>query len=231
MNMKKLLTTIGIAGALSVGMTQAQTLLTWDLSGVNSPATAPSTTTAANLDTTSGLNTLLKTGLGTVTANNSFNSNNWNLTDTFDESNKYISFTLQASSGYEATFESIQYVINGSPSGPGTGRWGYSINGGSFVLQDTFTIPNSLPGSLATWDFTDFTTDQDVEFRFWAYGTVSTSGGTSAAAGSVRVANISGNDLVLNGSVAAIPEPSSLAFIGLVGMGFAGYVLRRRHRA
>lgn len=231
MNMKKLLTAVGIASAMSVGIAQAQTLLTWDLSGAVAAPTLPSTTTAANLDTTSGLNELSRTGAVQAAGANAFASNTWNLTDTFIESDKYISFTLEASSGYEATFTSLQYAINGSNTAPNTGRWGYSIDGGAFVLQDPFTITFALPGSLATWDFADFTTDKDVEFRFWAYGSTSITNGTSATTGSVRVGNITGDDLVLNGSVAAIPEPSSLAFIGLAGMGLAGYVLRRRHRA
>lgn len=229
--MKKILTLLGLTTALFVSAAQAQTLLTWDLSGDNSPATLPAEGVAANLDTTSGLNTLARTGLTLTTANNSFNSNNWNTTATFDEANKYISFTLLASSGFEASFTSLQYVVNGSNQAPNAGRWGYKIGTGSFTLQDPFAMTFALPGSAATWDFADFTTTETVEFRFWVYGNVSITNGVSAAGGSARIGNIAGNDLVVNGSVAAVPEPSSLALVGLAGIGFAGYVVRRRRRA
>ena len=229
--MKKLLTLLGIATAMFVSAAQAQTLLTWDMSGDNSPATLPAEGIAANLDTTTGLNTLSRTGLTLASANNSFNSNNWNTTATFGEANKYVSFTLQASGGFEASFTSLNYVVNGSNTAPGTGRWGFKIGSGSFNLQDPFTMTFALPGAAATWDFADFTTTESVEFRFWVYGNASINAAVSAASGSARIGNIAGNDLVLNGSVAVVPEPSSVALIGLAGLGFAGYAIRRRRRA
>jgi hypothetical protein len=209
---------------------QAQ-LLTWDLAGVNSPSTALATTIDGDLDISSGLNELSRTGVLQATANNSFNSNTWNITSTFDEADKYISFTLAPLTGYEMTLTSLQYVVNGSNTGPGTGRWGYSVNGGSFVLQDAFNLTFALPSSLGEWDFNDFTTDQSVEFRFWAFGsTAINSGSTVGNAGAVRVANIAGNDLVLNGSVSVIPEPSTVGLLGLAALGLATHVLRRRRR-
>jgi hypothetical protein len=229
--MKKTLTIIGLA-ILAASSAEA-TLLTWDMQGVSSPTTFTANTTAANLLTTGSLNTLQRTGLGNPGGANSFNSNSWNTTGTFVESDDYISFTVQPSSagpGYEMTLTSLQYVVNGSNTAPNTGRWGYRIGTGAFTLQPTFTMTFSTPGSLATWDFTDFTTTSQVEFRFWVFGTTSINGGSSAAAGSARISNIAGNDLVLNGSVTAIPEPSSAMLLGLGALGAFALAHRARRK-
>lgn len=58
-----------------------------------------------------------------------------------------------------------------------------------------------------------------MEFRFWAYGSTSINGGTPSANGTVRIGNIAGNDLMLNGSTEIIPKPSKavLVVMGLLG--------------
>jgi hypothetical protein len=204
-------------------------LLTWDVQGVSGNVTTlTANTTAADLETTSGLNTLSRTTLVPAPAGNSFSSNTWNI-GTFNEATNYFSFSLTPTAGNQATFTNLQYHINGSNTAPGTGRWGYSVGGGAFTLQDTFAITFTAPGSLATWDFEDFTTPSSVEFRFWASGATSISGITSANTGTVRISNIAGNDLVVNGSVAPIPEPTVVGLI-IIGAAVALFA-RRRARA
>lgn len=215
--------------ALTMSGANAQ-LLSWDVSGSNTNGALPATGVAADLSTSSGLNQLSRVGVVYSSAANSYNSNTWNLTDTFNTNNSYITFSLTPVTGYEMTLTTLQYAINGSNTAPGTGRWGYSIDGGAFVLQDPFNLLNPAPSGLSTWDFVDFTTAGTVEFRFWAYGAASITNGTSMTGGTIRISNISGNDLVLNGSVTLIPEPTSLAFLGLSGLAFAGYLVRRRKR-
>lgn len=224
---------LAIVMAVGLVVQQAHTdvILAWDVQGDSSPATllADSVVNAA-LDTTAGLNTLSRTGVGQATGANSFNGNQWNLTDTFNTADDYFSFSLSPGAGQTISLSSLDYAVNGSNTGPGNGRWGYSLNGGAFTLQTAFSILNPQPSSLSSWDFSDFdvTESDTVEFRFWAYGATSVNGGTPSSAGTSRIANLTGagDDLVLNGTV--IPEPGSMAFMGLGALGMWAFSRRRR---
>ncbi len=225
--MKKTLLAVLSLAAVSLAGVNGQ-VLSWDMQGVaGNSTTVPANTIASNLETTAGLNTLSRTGLTAATAGNSFNSTNWNNTSTFNEADKYISFSLTPSSGYQITTSSLTYAVNGSNTAPNTGRWGYKIGSGSFVLQDP--TPFTFALASQTWAFTEFTTTETVEFRFWVYGTTAINNVNPAAtAGAGRVGNIAGNDLVLNGSVTAVPEPSTIAFLGFASLGLCFMIWRRR---
>lgn len=225
--MKKVFTAI-IASVFCAGLTQADVILAWDMQGVNTNAPVSASSVGADVSTDSGLNSLSRNGLTYASAGNSYNSSAWNITSTFNEADDYLSFRVQATSGFTLQLETLQYVVNGSNTGPGTGRWGYSIDGGAFTLQDTFSIPFTLPGSLQTWDFADINTAEEVEFRFWAYGATSVNGSASQAGGTVRIGNISGNDLVLNGTIAVVPEPASVGLMGLGALGLWAFGRRRK---
>jgi len=233
-NMKKTILpfAVSVFGLFITPSSQSAVILGWELAGEGTPVVTSSIaeTKDANLTSSSSYNSLTRTGLGASAAGNAFSSNGWNLTNTFNENDDYISFSLLPSSGYQVTLESLNYVMNGSNTAPGTGRWGYRIGTGAFLLQNSFNITFALPTSPVVWDFDDITTTEAVEFRFWAYGATSINNGVSAATGAVRVGNIAGNDLVLNGSVTVIPEPSAsmLVLAGLFGV--AGLRLFRRTR-
>lgn len=227
--MKKILTLFLLLGSLAGA--KAVTVLSWNpldqtIVGSTINPLAANSTVDPNLATGGGLNTLTGVGILSGSITNGFGGNSWNTTDTFEPTSDYISFSVQAGSGFELTLSSISFAVNGSNSGPATGRWGYSIGGGSFVLQDTFTITGTA--TSLSWDFTDFVTTQSVEFRFWAYGATSINGTTSLAAGTVRLAD-TGNRLSLDGSLAAVPEPSTCVLLGL-GLAMGLKVAGRRKR-
>jgi len=223
--MKKALLTGLCAFALST-VSHAQTLVGFDFAGTTTDPLAAATV-ASDISVSSGLT---RVDLGASSSANAFGSNGWNITG-FDESTDYISFSLAPDAGYMVSVTSLEWTrLNASNTAPGQGRWGYSIGGGAFTLQDPFAI--TLANAAGSWSgigIVDATAS--IEFRFWAFGATSVNGGTSATTGGVTFRNsVAGDDLVLNGSVSVVPEPSTLGLLTLAGLGLAAHVLRRRRR-
>jgi hypothetical protein len=227
MKTKSLSIAIALLLPINVWAQATETIVGFEFAGTTTDP-LPANTIAENISLVSGLN---RVGLGASSASNNFGSNGWNITDTLDEGDDYITFSLSVDPDYMVSLDSLSWTrLSATNTAPGTGRWGYSINGGSFVLQDTFAIAfANTAGSWDTIDIVDAT--GTIEFRFWAYGAASVNGGTSQTGGTVNFRNsVVGDDLVLNGSVALVPEPSTYALLSLAALATAGYVVRRRRR-
>jgi hypothetical protein len=223
---KTFLTLLGLA-AFSLAGVNAQTVVAaFDLAGTTTDPQSYSTLNE-NLTSVSGLS---RVGLGASSSINSFGSNGWNITNTFNESDDYLTFSFSVNPGFQVSITELSWTaLNGSSTGPGTTRWGYRIGSGEFTLQNTFTpTATNTAGSWSGINITDAT--ETIEFRFWAYGTTSIGGGTSGTGGTVRYNNTAGEDLVLNGTVTAVPEPSTIAFLGFASLGLC-FMLWRRRRA
>lgn len=214
-------------------ITVSAQLLVWDVSGQNPSGSLTATSVAANLQSGSGYNALTRNGVIYSSAANSFNSSNWTNSASLDTTSaNSISFTLAALPGYQVTVSSLQFAMWGSSTAPKNGVWAYRIDNGAYTTLGTTTL-GSTASSLASLDFgsgVTVTSTQSITLAFFAYGTgtAGSIGGTSAvgSSGTVRVGNITGNDLVLNGSVTAVPEPSTYAAIfGTVAVAVA--ILRR----
>jgi autotransporter-associated beta strand protein len=199
------------------GFAQAP-LYGWDVSGVASGTTTLNAATAAS--NISG-GQLSLTGITASTAQNTFGGSNWNLTNTFDETNKYFSFNVTPSSGYQVTYSSLEWDQQATSTAPNLSRWGYKIGSNAFTLQTAFSTPNTT-SSNAAWDFTDFTTTDSVEFRFWTYGATAVGGGAPGTTGASRIRELAGNDLILYGSVAAIVQVGSSMFWTANGASLGG---------
>jgi hypothetical protein len=212
---------------LSVGNARAQTILGFNVNGIvdsNATTSFSATTISGNLSTAIGLNSLTRaSGLAAESGGSMFNSAGWNTTNTFNELDDYVSFSMQAQSGFEATYTAMSYLLGASSTAPNSARWGYKIGAGGFVLQSPFTLPNTTSIERASWNFSDFTTAEVVEFRLWVYGATSTSGAVSGSSGTVRIRDLStptANDLYVEGSVQVIPEPGTWALFGIVAAFF-----------
>jgi hypothetical protein len=128
--------------------------------------------------------------------------------DSFDH---YFSYDVSVSAS--TTFESVA-IDTATKSTSRYFQVSYIINSGNEVfLTDGWQTPGSITDDTRdaiTYDFEDFTTTADVEFRVYWGGTAS-----SSAEGRVYV-----DDFVLNGSLTAIPEPTVMAMLGLSGFAF-----------
>lgn len=157
---------------------------------------------------------------GTATPGVGMNLGNSNATTPTN----YVSFTVTPDSGYQTTFESISMYtgVNGANDDYTIEIW----NGEAGVGTLLGTINRTTPASPAsnstvvqdTIDFSDFTSSGATEIRLYSYGVSVPGGGPQN--GGVRF-----DDIVMNGTTTAIPEPSVASLLGLLGVGF---LLRRR---
>lgn len=148
---------------------------------------------------------------------------NWVTSDSAPDTSEYVSFTLQANDSYALDLTSLSFKSSRSSTGPAYFSVALFIDGvlretsESFESSSTSTTTSSMPEFLFNFDDTsDISATQLVEFRFYGWG-------GSSTAGTLRL-----DDITINGSVNAVPEPASFALLGgLAVIAFAA--TRRRH--
>lgn len=128
--------------------------------------------------------------------------------------NNWLQFTITVAPGYELTLESINLAAWRNAAGaPANWRFDYFDGSAWQPFAAAHAESSSGTGTFANVTFNgSLTADDELTLRFVAYGTP---GGTG-------VLHI--NQLVLNGTVSAVPEPSA-ALLGLLG---AVALVRRR---
>jgi hypothetical protein len=153
---------------------------------------------------------LTRSTIACTTAGNVFNSTTLNATANINNAS-YIEFAASATAGNKLSVTSLSFFRQGSSTAPSKLEVRYSTDG--FATSTTWgAAPNTATsGTVATWDFSDFTTPTGgtVMFRVYPYGTVSASGGTAATAGTFRL-----DDVTIYGKVLTGPTAAALSLTG-----------------
>ena len=154
---------------------------------------------------------LTRSTLTCTTAANVFNSTTINNTASVSNSS-YIEFSATAAAGKVLNVTSLSFFRQASATAPNQLEVRYSTDG--FTTYTTWGSAPLTPttGTVATWDFTDFTTQiaGTVTFRIYPYGTQRadlTAG--AASTGSFRL-----DDVTIYGTVSAPTPPSASVISG-----------------
>ncbi len=153
------------------------------------------------------------------------------------DTSKNYEFTITPNSGYTITYSTLTYGIWKINAPGAILNWELHASTDGFATSDiTLDTYSLIPLPVAPADPGDVTVNSDISalgtqsgtvtFRFYAYDTGSGGpGGLSNRGGTSWTAN--GSDVLLGGSVSAVPEVESIALVsGAALMVFAAY--RRR---
>lgn len=203
-----------------VMVSQADLLVAYDFSGyAGDEARGTSTTVNVNMQDPA----YIFRGLG-VNANgnaNRFNGNNWTETSLANAiiANDYFSCAISADVGY--FFDVTNIVFNFQRSTTGGQDWALRSSADAFATDLDSWI--ALGNSTQTSDLSGagLTGLAAIEFRMYGYNGT----GGSGSAGYEGV----GDDLIINGTTAVIPEPTTVA---MLGAGLAALAcFRRRYKS
>lgn len=204
-------------------------LLEFDFSGATNTAssnTQNSTFSAIGIATSSMTR---GTGISNNNAANSFRGTGFSNDGIAVTNTDYFQFAVNSSGLSLFSIESLAGNFNGTSTfsaNPGvTMQWAYSLDGTNFSLAATDFVRVGSGAFTYTFTGTDATALTDISsatFRLFASGQTTTGGwGLQSAATPGTVG------LTVNGTVTAVPEPSSLAILSLCGVGGAIYRRRR----
>lgn len=187
-------------------------VVAWEVLGVGGFGPSPLDATTIHPSIIAGGLTrgigLATTGVG---SNNSWGADGWysaaptETQTTAIDNNKFVTFTITPNFGVNLSLTAIEpYNIRRSPSGPTTGIWQYSINGGAFVDIGTEinwgeeTTGNGNPQASidlsGITDLQNLTSATTIVFRIVNWG-------ATASAGSWYINNTSGLDLIIRGNL------------------------------
>ena len=213
-----------IAGAEA----QAQ-IAAWEIAGTSAVTSNPKPAGTLG-DFIDSANLTLGAGITASSAADTFGGSGFNSTALASAitGDQYLSFTLTPTTGYAVSFTSLSLLsgvstattsFHGEVLSSATGfNSGASLHSYSFSSTSAPLQSITLSGVSALQNVTG-----PVEFRIYGWRDT---GGTST----FRLRSLTGNDLVLNGTVSAVPEPTTYAAI-LGALTLAGVVMHRRRRS
>jgi len=193
--MKKVLIALAVLAIASIGY--ADLVATWDFDGFAGGEASAAGTMLGNMD---GSTLTRGAGLNTAGNGNRFNAVSFSTADGGSLANAltvgdYFTFSLDASTSYAFSLDSL--VINVQSSGSGPQSWAlFSSVDGFAAAGDALNDWSAVGNSTQTATLSGVTGLQDVEgsieFRVYGYGATSSSG-----SGGFEGA---GNDITVNGT-------------------------------
>ncbi len=227
--MKPLLTIIGLAAAMLAGVNAQVLSGTYDFSGGGNDVSSFAYNGSAL--TNAFASDITKVGINSSSSTGNFRGNSWS-TGPLD-SGKYIAFTLTAGTSYNLNLISIGFGVGRSATGPVNWEWRTSVdsfasavttyttvNVGLTQTSGVLTNPDadsSWSGNVLNLSDASYQGLSSVTLRLYAYNAEGTSG----------TGGLQGN-LSFAGSVAAVPEPTTWALIGLGATVMVLQIRRRR---
>jgi hypothetical protein len=222
---------LGLLGGFLLGFGSAAfgQLVAWEITGANASVTNPQPAGLLAAHVTGGSLTI-GSGVSASNTNDFFSANGFNTTSLAAaiSGGDYLSFTITPAAGYALNISSVSFNTGVSTAVTNfnaallSSVTGFNSAGALHSYSFATTTPPAqsitLSGTAALQSVTGA-----LEFRLYGWRD---SSGTST----FRLRTLSGNDLVVTGSVSAIPEPGTYAVL-LGAAALAGAAIRRRRLA
>jgi hypothetical protein len=131
------------------------------------------------------------------------------------DANDYFTFTLAANSGYKMGFTSFDFYAQVDKDGPTTAVLRSSLDGYASDIGSVLTLNQTNTGYAVNLTGTAYQNlTNPITFRLYGYN-------AGKDAGTFQV-----NDYQFNGLTEAVPEPASVALLGIGGLLMGGYMRR-----
>jgi hypothetical protein len=207
----------------------AAVVLAWDFNG-NTGSEATVNATTNNLSPTL-VAVSRGSGLNGNNYSNSFNSNDFEVGGIIlgaATNGDFLQFNFTVPTNTVLSLSGIDVNFRRSGTGPNNFLWQYSVGSGFNDIGSVLSFTNTATNGVAQptinlsgiGSLQSMVSGTNVTFRLLGAG-------ATGSTGAFSLGRLSGNDLVLNGTVTAVPEPSSLAS-GLALLTLFAFVKIRR---
>jgi hypothetical protein len=182
-----------------------------------------SATDITNDQNISASNVTFGSGLKIDNASGIYSAHHWTSATSIDSSD-YISFTFDANTGYELDLTSFDFNAKIDKHGPQSLVIEYSIGGSTFQTVGSVITPSTSATNysiaLTGSEFQNLT--DPVEFRIYGF-----SAGNPGSKLSINDYSVIGT-VNESGGIGAVPEPQTLALLGVGSLVMTGYLRHSR---